>query len=56
MPNMTPEEQKTLMKEAMTEWLDKKFAEFGKWSAKGLFAMALVGVFYLYLSSHGWKP
>ena len=41
---MTPEEIETIklaMKQAIQEWLDKKFAQFGKWSAAGIGAAAL---------------
>ncbi len=48
--------QKEAMKEAITEWMDKKFATFGKWSATGLLAMLIAGLTYIFLSSHGYRP
>lgn len=53
MPSMTPEEQKALLKEALQEWLDGKYAEFGKWTARGIQAAILVALI-LFLSSHGF--
>ena len=56
---MTPEEQKELhkeaIKEAISEWLDKQILLVGRWTLKGLASMALVGMFWLYASAHGWN-
>ena len=52
---MSKEEQKEAMKEAMAEWLDDKFALFGKWTAGGLLAAAFFGLVYLGLTGQGWK-
>lgn len=41
MPEMTPAEIKAAMKDAIKEWLDEKFADFGKWSFLGICAGAL---------------
>ncbi len=55
---MTPEEQKELhkeaIKEAIQEWLDKQFVAVGKITMKGIGAMALAVVFYLWAAAHGW--
>ena len=51
---MNPDDQKEAIKEALSEWLDDKFSEFGKWSLKGMVALALVGLVYLWAASHGW--
>jgi len=45
---------KKAMKEALKEWLDGKFAAFGKWSAAGLAAAGLVALVYFILSINGW--
>lgn len=52
---MNREEYKEAIKEALHEWLDAKFAEFGKWTFRGVLAAVLFGGAYLYLVSHGWK-
>jgi len=55
MPDIDKEEQKVLLKEAFQEWLDAKFADFGKWSAQGI-AAAAVGVLLYFIATHGgWK-
>lgn len=40
------EQTKEVVKEALREWLDEKYAEFGKWTLHGLIAAALVGLVY----------
>lgn len=52
--DMTPEEQKAILKQALQEWLDTKYSEFGKWTSKGVMAAALVALVY-FLASHGFK-
>jgi hypothetical protein len=56
--DMSPEELKALHKEAfkegLTEWLDKQFSTFGKWSMRGLASAGLVMFVYAYASAHGW--
>ena len=41
---------KEAVKEAIREWLDEKFMQFGKWSAAGLAAAILAGLTY----AAGW--
>jgi hypothetical protein len=54
---MTEEERKRLykeaMKEAFSEWLDTKFAVFGKWSIIGLAAILFLKVIE-YVAAKGW--
>jgi hypothetical protein len=54
MPLLDQEEQKAAMKEAIHEWLNEQFAEFGKWTLKGLLAAAFCGAVYLAMISAGW--
>lgn len=54
-------ELKRVMKEAIGEWLDAKFAEFSKWSVAGLvrllIAALVAGALYMTLVANGWhKP
>lgn len=50
------DDMKAAFKEAMKEWLDDKFATFGKWSIAGILSMILVALTYLALQLAGWKP
>lgn len=47
-------ELKEVVKEAIQEWLDKQYATFGKWSLAGLFSMALAGLLWFWISTHGF--
>ena len=50
-----PEEvQKRLFKEALNEWLDKKFAEFGWFSLKAMAVAAFAIGIWLYAIMTGW--
>lgn len=46
---------KRIVKEAISEWLDKQFASFGKWSLFGIGAAALGALAYFILTSQGWR-
>ncbi|QDP47734.1 hypothetical protein [Marinobacter sp.] len=52
---MNQEEQKQAIKEGLSEWLDDKFTEFGKLSARGILALLLAALVYLWATSQGWK-
>ena len=47
------DEQKEIVKEAIREWLDEKYAAFGKWTFHGLVASVL-GFAAYWLAGHGW--
>lgn len=46
---------KDLVKEALKEWLDAKFSEFGRWALKSI-AAAVFGYVLIFLVSHGFTP
>lgn len=50
---LSREEKKALIKEAISEWLESKYAAFGKWTLHGMAAAALAATAY-FLISHGW--
>lgn len=52
---MKPEDTKQAIKEGLSEWLDEKFSEFGRFSLRGIFALILVALVYLWATSQGWK-
>ena len=49
-----PEERKKIFKEAIDEWLEKKYADFGKWSVHGIMAAALGALGYFIAVHSGW--
>lgn len=46
---------KSVIKEALKEWLDEKFEQFGKWTAGAIAAAMLVALLYFVLTYNGWK-
>lgn len=54
MAGMTPEDVKNALKQGLKEWLDEKFADFGKWSAMGIGAAALALLAYFVMALNGW--
>jgi hypothetical protein len=46
--------EKAVVKEAIEEWLDKQFAQFGKWSMAGIFCAIGAWAFYAWLSAQGF--
>ena len=51
---MTHQEDKDALKEALKEWLDEKFAMFGKWSMASIAAAGLAALAWLILTANGW--
>lgn len=49
-------ERKRIVKEAIGEWLDGKFAAFGRWSMAGIAAAALALLAYFLMVKAGWSP
>lgn len=47
-------ETKRVFKEALNEWLDKKFEAFGKWSAVGISAAIFAAVIVVVMWSTGY--
>jgi hypothetical protein len=50
------DEQKRLLKEAIDEWLDKKFAQFGLVSFRFVAALIFGALVYYALTTKGWTP
>lgn len=53
-PRMDKEELKEATKEALKEWLDSRYATFGRWSIGALGAAGLAALVYLIMWSNGW--
>lgn len=53
--NLSREEQKAVIKEAITEWLDGQIMKFG-WNVLGWgLATTLAVITYFFLISQGWR-
>lgn len=55
MTDNDPEVLKNAVKEALREWLDDKYREFGWFSIKAVAAFALAMLVWLWFQGHGWK-
>lgn len=55
MPDSEKEVIKSAMKEAMKEWLDARYAEFGVFSFRMIGAAFILAIVYFMLKMNGWK-
>lgn len=46
-------ELKDIFKQALTEWLEGRWAAFGKWSFRGFAGMAFAVLMYIYARAKG---
>lgn len=51
---MDRDEFKQVTKEALKEWLDEKYAEFGKWSFRAIVAAVFTALTYFIMQMNGW--
>jgi len=51
-----PESRKALLKEALHEWMEEKFASVGKWTMRGILVMAFGMLVYFVFWTGGWTP
>lgn len=52
---MTDRDQKEIMKQAIKEWMDEKYAEVGRWFVKTLLVAGVTSFFLWYISMRGYK-
>lgn len=52
--HLDKDDMKEVVREALKEWLDEKYASFGKWSFHSLLALLLAGGVYLAMIANGW--
>lgn len=45
---------KRAVREVLREWLEEKYAAFGKWSLMGLGALFFVSIVYFIVLMNGW--
>lgn len=50
------EEFRRMMDDAIDHWMDKQFAQFGKWTVRGILAAVFAGATWLYFHTGGFKP
>lgn len=47
---------KTIVKQAIKEWLDEKYAQVGVWTLRATVALCIAVFGYVVLVQRGWKP
>lgn len=52
---MTDVDQKEILKEALKEWMDAQYANFGKFILTKLLWAGVLAAFVWYINSHGVK-
>lgn len=52
---LTEDDVKNALKEAIKEWLDEKYAQFGKWTVRALIASLLSSVITIIFYSYYLK-
>jgi hypothetical protein len=48
------DEAKRIIKEALKEWMDDRFADFGRWSFGAIMAAVFAALTYFMLWANGW--
>jgi hypothetical protein len=52
---LTKQEAKDAFKEAIHEWMDKKYREVGVWTVNAVMVALVVAVCYFILKLNGWS-
>lgn len=52
---LTADEVKLAMKDAIKEWLDERFAEFGRWTMNAILAALFAALIYFIAYQNGWR-
>lgn len=52
---MTDRDQKQVMREALKEWMDERYAEVGRWTVKTVLVAGLFSFIIWYIQARGFK-
>ena len=55
MANLSEDDMRNALKKALREWLDEKYAEFGRFSLNAILAAAFAALIYFILHQQGWR-
>lgn len=55
MTDLNTQDQKDLIKQAIKEWMDEKYAEVGRWTVKVIITAALSALLFFYIKTQGFK-
>lgn len=54
--SMRRDEMKSVVRDAIREWLTEQLSAFGWWTLRGVLAVALAMIVYFSLVKAGWAP
>lgn len=52
---MTEKDQKQVMKEAIKEWMDERYADVGRWAIRSLIVAAVTMFLFKYIEWRGFR-
>lgn len=52
---MTEKDQKQIMKEAIKEWMDERYADVGRWAVRSLIVAGVTMFLFKYIEWRGFK-
>lgn len=52
---MTDRDQKEVMKDALKEWMNERYAEVGRWTVKTLLVAGVFSFLFWYVQARGYK-
>lgn len=55
MTELNPEDQKAIMKQAIKEWMDDRYADIGRWAVKTILVAAVTSFLFWYIQARGFK-
>ena len=55
MTNLGDKEQKEIVKQAIKEWMDERYADLGRWLLSRLLVAGLTSFLFWYISVRGYK-
>ena len=55
MTELTPKDQKEVVKQAIKEWMDERYADVGKWFVKSILIAGVTSFLFWYIAVRGYK-
>lgn len=54
MSDLSPNDQKAVMKQALKEWMDERYADVGRWTVRTLLAAGVISFVIWYIQVRGY--
>ena len=49
------QDHKEIVKQAIKEWMDERYAEIGRWTIRVILTTAVTGLLWAYIQARGFK-